>query len=247
MAPFSPLSTPTTPTRPRVLLLDMDGVVLHQPSLHRFVAMRVGAFVRKRLSPVVPGITYDQAEHINRALYTTYGHTLIGLNRVFKTDTSIQEFNSSVYDSTTLAYVHHFQDDREMNKRANEVRQVLERCHMSRVPVYIFSNAPVCWSREVLDVMGLPISTEFILGSDHPLFERGGQLKPDIGLYNEVSRLMSYRHSNDHELVFVDDSLMNLRPCVNKERWRPVLLNPHMPPVDTNGLSIRPNIMDALM
>ena len=244
MPPFS-ISTLTT-KRPRVLLLDMDGVVLHQPNLHRFVAMRVGAFVRKRLDAIIPGITYDQAEHINRALYTTYGHTLIGMNRVFKTETSIQEFNSSVYDSTTLSYVHHFQDDKEVNKRANEVRQVLERCHMNRMPVYIFSNAPICWSRTVLDVIGLPIPTEFILGSDHPLFERGGQLKPDVGLYNEVSRLMTYRHSSDHELVFVDDSLMNLRPCVNKQGWCPILLNPHMPAIDTDGMFIRPSITSAL-
>lgn len=231
---------------PKVLLLDMDGVVLQQPNIHRFVAMRASAFVRRKLDPIIPGITYDKANSINRALYTTYGHTLIGLNGVFKTGTSIHEFNSRVYDSFTMDYVHYFQNDSTMRKNGNEVLQVLEECHLRNVPVYIFSNAPIHWCRAVLDMMGLPIRTEHILGSNHPVFDKNHLLKPQAGLYREVSHLMSTRHNADHELVFVDDSLMNLRPCMGNEKWRPVLFHPGMASLDTSVMSIRPNILGTL-
>lgn len=232
--------------KPKVLLLDMDGVVLHQPNMHRFVAMRVGAFVRRKLDPIIPNITYDKAESINRSLYTTYGHTLIGLNSVFKTNTSIAEFNSVVYDSITMDYIPNFQDDGMMRKNANEVLQVLEECHMRNIPVYIFSNAPIRWNRAVLDMMGLPVRTDHILGSDHAVFDRKGLLKPQIGLYHEVANLMSYRHNGNHELVFVDDSLMNLRPCMGNGTWRPVLFNHNMVSLDTDTMAICSNMLGTL-
>lgn len=231
---------------PKVLLLDMDGVMLHQPNLHRFVEMRVASFVRRRLEPVIREINYPQAESINRSLYATYGHTLLGLNRIFGMDVSIHEFNAQVYDKTTLDYIQSFQDDAHMNRRMNEVRQLLERCHIHRVPVYIFSNAPMCWSRSIVGMMGVHIDDKHILGSDHPLFDRNGRLKPEVSLYHDVARLIEYRHSSDHKLIFVDDSLMNLRPCIGEQRWHPVLLNPNMPPADVHGMAIRSNILDTI-
>jgi len=232
--------------KPKVLLLDMDGVVLHQPNIHSFVAMRVSAFVRRKLTPIIPNISYEKAENINRALYMTYGHTLIGLNSVFNTNTSIAEFNSHVYDNVTMDYIPNFQDDSMMRKNANEVLQVLEQCHFREIPVYIFSNAPIRWNRTVLDMMGLPIRTDYILGSDHPVFDKRGLLKPQAGLYHEVSHLMNYRHSSSHELVFVDDSLMNLRPCMGNGKWHPVLFNQKMVSLDTDIMSICPNMISTL-
>lgn len=230
----------------KVLLLDMDGVVLHQPYLHRFVTMRVVSFVRRRLDPILKDITYEQAKQINQILYTSYGHTLLGMNRVFHTHASIQDFNKSVYDSTTLQYVQNFQDDRDMNKRANEIRQVLEHCYQAGIPVYVFSNAPLCWSQTILHTMGLAIPSDRILGSDHPVADRNGQLKPVPSLYHEVESLLTYRHGLACEIIFVDDSMMNLRPCMGMTRWKPILLHPNLPSMDVTPLFIRPSIPTTL-
>ena len=64
------------PSPKKVLLLDLDGVVFHQPNIHKFVVMRVNCFVRKQLRSIIKDINYHDAERINKTLYTTYGHTL---------------------------------------------------------------------------------------------------------------------------------------------------------------------------
>ncbi len=227
----------------------MDGVVLHQPNIHRFVATRINCFVRKQLEPIIEGISYYDAERINHMLYTTYGHTLLGLNSMFNLKISVNEFNTSVYDSTTTNYITNFQHDEEMNTRTKEIRQLLDICHVSKIPVYIFSNAPMCWSNTVIDTMGLTIEKENVLGSDHPLFDVNRQLKPVLGLYSDVTKLISYRHGNDPSILFVDDSIANIRPCMNMKGWKPILLCQNMPNLNLGSMYVRssiPNMFELL-
>lgn len=229
----------------KVLLLDMDGVVLHQPNLHRFVARRVCTFVRRSLDPKMPGLSFSQAEGINKVLYTTYGHTLTGLNSVFRLDKTIDDFNSYVYDSTAMSYISNLLDDSDMNTRASEARQLLETCSAKGTPVYVFSNAPIKWSNMVAETLGLPIDKDKILGSDHPVFEKSGHLKPYMALYADVDRLLNHRYSKNQEVLFVDDSMQNLVPCARMERWTPVLLLPGIQSSSTGIIKMCSNLLDV--
>jgi FMN phosphatase YigB (HAD superfamily) len=233
------------PGSKKVLLLDMDGVVLHQPNIQRYIVMRVNGFVRRHLEPVIKGISYHDAERINRTLYTTYGHTLLGLNAMFNLNIGVREYNTSVYDSTTIGYVLNFQDDKEMNKRANEIRELVSMCYLASIPVYVFSNAPLSWSNTVINMMGIAIDKENVLGPDHPIFDENGQLKPARGTYSQVARLIGHRHGNNRTMVFVDDSMTNIKACMGMSRWKPVLLSPDMPNLDLGSFYVRSSVQDV--
>jgi FMN phosphatase YigB (HAD superfamily) len=229
---------------PKILLLDMDGVVFRQPHVYKFVSMRVVSYVQKKLKPILTDINYHYAEQINTMLYTSYGHTLIGLNSIFNTNIDMNEFNRAVYDDITLNYMRYFKYDPKVIEYSNEVRQTIHRCHEKDIPVYIFSNAPICWSNAILEATDLVIEKNNILGPEHPLFDEGGQLKPMPRLYNGVERLLCYRHGEKSEIIFMDDSISNLRPCIHMEKWKPILLNQDMPKLNTYKISLVSNIKD---
>lgn len=237
---------PMQPIPRKALLLDMDGVILHQPKIHSYVSKRVVSYVQKMLEPVIDGITYDQADKINRMLYTTYGHTYLGLNRLFNANCTITDFNRFVYSNDILKHVVHFEDDKEMNIRANEVRRLVDRCYSNGTSVYIFSNAPTYWSNIVTSTMGLIIDSDNVWGTDHPIFEKDGLVKPMPALYKIVDRLLQYRHGFDTEIVFMDDALINLQPCSTMPGWTPVLLAPGVPSVNVGTLRIRPRVLDIM-
>ena len=234
------------PSSKKVLLLDMDGVVLHQPNIQRYIVMRVNGFVRRQLDPIIKGISYHDAERINRTLYGTYGHTLLGLNAMFNLNISVKEYNTSIYDKTTIGYISNFQDDKEMNKRANEIRELVSVCYLNKIPVYVFSNAPLSWSNTVISTMGLAIDNDKVLGPDHPIFDGNGQLKPVKSTYTQVARLINHRHGSNQSMVFVDDSMANIKACMNMKRWAPVLLSPDMPNLDLGNFYVRSRILDVV-
>lgn len=165
---------------------------------------------------------------------------------MFKIDKTIDDFNSYVYDSSAMNYITNLLDSKDMNARANEVRNLLEMCAKSNMPVYIFSNAPIKWSEMVTSTLGLSIDSDKVLGSDHPVFEKNDHLKPHKILYNDVRRLINHRYKIGQEIVFVDDSLQNLIPCVQMEHWTPVLLLPGVSPLYTEPIKVCSSIQDIM-
>ena len=231
---------------PRTLLLDMDGVVFRQPNVYKFVKTRVVSFVQKKLKPILKDINYHHADHINTMLYSSYGHTVIGLNNIFNTNINIAEFNRAIYDDITLNYMRYFKYNPIVIEYSNEIRQTINHCHQKNIPVYIFSNAPICWSDAVLNTTNLVIEKNNILGPEHPLFDEGSLLKPIPSLYKGVERLVCHRHGENSEIIFIDDSICNLRPCINMKKWKPVLLKEDMPKLYMDKISVLPNITDTI-
>lgn len=218
----------------KAVLLDMDGVVLHQPNIQRFVGLRATSFVRHALKDALPSLTFQEAEGINKHLYTTYGHTVTGLNRVFKTEKTITEFNQHVYDDITMNYVPSFEKDPLVTKRAQEVRALLAKCKKHGIAAYIFSNAPSSWCSLVVQMMKLPIDRDHIIGTDHEHFAGEQWLKPVYPLYYKVDHFLQAK-----EVLFVDDSMLNLVASLGMKNWRSVLLCPNTPPIDTDTFSVR--------
>lgn len=237
-----------SPAITKTLLLDMDGVILHQPNIHRFVSIRATSFVRTSLKDIIPDMSFHHAETINKHLYSTYGHTLIGLNKVFDLNKTNEEFNQYVYDDVTMNYVPNFQDDITLNKRANDIRKLLEKCKKNNIPVYIFSNAPIKWCKMIVNMMKLSIDSDKIWGSDHLLFTEQQLMKPMPHLYYKIDDILQHRYhmGNNIETVFIDDSMINISSSIQIKDWKSILLCPNTPSFDNGSFSVRQNILGTL-
>lgn len=206
----------------KVLLLDVDGVVLQNRRVLSYVKSKVTNYVRAN----VPGIhSLRDAEHLNRVLYTSYGHTHTGLKAIYgKSAPSLENFNQMIYDEDTLNFLvdsHHL--DRDASYRAHDIKHLLDVASIKDVPVYLFSNAPGVWCNAVVDTLALrdyfPSSDQMLCGS-HPVFQND-LLKPDPRLYKAVAGLMNYVHRDrgDAQILLVDDSWANLRTILHDPNW----------------------------
>lgn len=208
----------------RALLLDVDGVLLHQPRVMTRISYKVCSFVHKTV-PRVNNLM--QAMDVNTMLYTSFGHTHIGLQKLYgKSAPSLKEFNAYVYDDEILHYLSIHQNDEIFKRRAKQVQLLLTKASQYGIPCYIFSNAPDVWCDQVIDMLcaGAFIPEANRLSSSHPVFEEN-LLKPDAKLYKNVATyIQQTHHDKDMEIMFVDDSLINLIPILHNSTWIPIHL-----------------------
>lgn len=204
----------------RVLLLDVDGVLVRNKALTNSVKRRSIQHVAKSLK-----VSTKEAVEINKLLYSNYGHTAIGLEQMYGLKNAMQFFNDSVYDRSLLDAMAHIVHNKKGSDESIRMKIVLWRCFQHKVPVFLFSNAPHAWCSQLLNsnmISNEILPDEYILSGDHPLLS--GRLKPTKGLYDAALTFVRMAVRNDTaELVFVDDSLVNLLPIMNKPGdWIPV-------------------------
>lgn len=207
----------------KALLLDVDGVVLHQPRVMYRLGHRVVQFVQKN----IPGRKdILQSSEVNTMLYSNFGHTHRGMREIYgKEAPSLAKFNQFVYDKDLLSYLAIHEKDEFVKNRAEQVRGLVETALSRNIPCYLFSNAPDVWCNMVLEMLSMTtlFPSQQRLTSSHPVFQ-DKLLKPDPALYQNVATFIEQTHHDTMELVFVDDSLMNLAPIIHSSGWTPVLL-----------------------
>lgn len=169
----------------KALLLDLDGVVFRNNNAHRYVSNRCEDYVRK----ITGSKDY---KNLNEQLYKSHGHTLLGLRKLGYTN-SIKEFNDYVYDDMSQIKSVNLADTSALIK-------LKDRCRKNNVETYIFSNAPAKWCRTVLKKMNCHMT----------IIESDDFLKPQEEYYNRVHNLLKNK-----EILFVDDSLINLKSVQN--------------------------------
>lgn len=212
----------------RVLLLDMDGVVLH-PQQH---ALRIVANKSVRFVSAVLDLPLERAARVNELLYREFSHTLIGLRRVYGIPQSARDFAEFVYDRDSMhRLAHGCVTDKATMQRGLEVAALLQRCRARGVPAYVFSNAPSRWCLLALDALHLlndttGIQEDRVMGSDHAVFDADSRnsgpmmLKPREPVYDAVERFLHHAwRASDIDLVFVDDSFKNLVPVIGRPGW----------------------------
>lgn len=180
----------------KTLLFDYDGVILRSYVASKTISRRCTKFV----ADVVGVRNLHQAEVLNRGLYTSYGHTALGL-RALGYDISIKDFNKQVYKNIDYNELGICEADFDIPQNTKNE------------PLYIFSSAPDEWiigtlgaigvSRNILDKICIIRSTDQEL------------LKPDIKVFCDISS--QYGGS---EYILIDDSFLNISNAIQVKGWK---------------------------
>ena len=218
----------------RTLLLDFDGVILkHKPVLQK-IQHRVVDYVQKNVHSGY--LSEKDAYRLNQDLYTRYGHTHLGMKKLFQPSTRLETFNAYVYDPVFLQSIYYeFLTHESLHIDLQEFKTwIREFEEKTGIPCYIFTNSPSHWCEMWLMPNGKEgkINTHIpgirdIFGSNHSLFDTPSDvlLKPNPVLYRRMETYLNSKNQNDphcHQLIFVDDSLANLEPIMKRSQWYPI-------------------------
>ena len=213
--------------RSKVFMMDMDGVVLRHPTVFKILGSRVQSFVRKNVNPYMSD---KEVEKMNQVLYKDFGHTVLGLQRLYDSNISINNFCEYVYDKPLMNYVEILNRDDIFNENALEFRRFLETCKDKDIPVFIFSNANQLWCRSILDTMEITsLPNSHIIGCDSQAYQTTKEvcLKPNKVTYSKAVQYVYKTLAGplEREFVYVDDQVQNLMPVLNNQYWKKVWFN----------------------
>lgn len=179
----------------KVVLLDFDGVIYKNHFAHRIIAERSSRFCGKYLNKCSDyGI-----DKIHTHLYKTYGHTVIGLQKM-GFDVTVQEYNDYVFSKLNL----YGMDNEFDNKK--EFLDMLTNCNNNGVGVYIFSNAPSKWVVPLLEKMDIHMDEGSII---EPIY-----LKPTEEMYDQMDERFK-----GNQIYFVDDNMVNFKNLYDRDNW----------------------------
>lgn len=205
------------PIKP-IVLLDYDGVVLRHPRASRLIRRRCERYTATQTG-CRPGS--NAARDLNRALYTTYGHTHVGLRRLgYPSD--IACFNAQVYDGIDYKTLFENTEDDVMEANTKMLKALM--CLTDSYNVKIFSNAPREWCVETMRQMDSSPNGAALAHLQSNFIDLAGLVKPDIRAYVAAEIALSWSASaSDGDIYFVDDSLVNIAPVITRPGWKSVL------------------------
>lgn len=183
----------------RVVLLDFDGVIYKNTFVHRVIAERSTRFCNK----FIKTSNINFADNFHRHLYKTYGHTVLGLQKIGY-DVSVDDYNKEVFGDINFYCV-----DNEWDNRTT-VKKLIRSLGMKGVPTFLFSNAPNYWTVPLLRKMDVGINEEHVL--------QMSTLKPSIDTFNQMETLFPQK-----SFCFVDDNMINFQNIFERANWNKVL------------------------
>ena len=190
------------------VLLDFDGVIYRNSPLNRTIVTRCNQFVQKHVGIRDP----VKCAEINRHLYETHGHTVLGLQRIGY-NCNINQFNSFVYSHLNPFEVRNHA--KKAMQDATQFREMIQFANAQGIDLYLFSNAPDTWCYNVLDGWDVPKSAVASLSciTCHTL-------KPEAKCYQYVDSLL---YESD-VIYFADDKFINLSNVVDQKKWVKVMV-----------------------
>ena len=190
----------------RIVLVDFDGVVLKNKTAGNYIKTKVERFVQK----VTPIKDPKLAEIYNKELYTSHGHTLIGL-RKHGCDVSLTEFNEYVYGDTRC-YSDLIMEDNELK----EWRLFCDNIKNCNYEIKLFSNSGTEWMSHFLkndvDTDLLEFQNYLDKYRYQPIYN--SLLKPKREIYD---LFMSYYTKSSY--YFIDDKISNFEYIQYDPRW----------------------------
>lgn len=185
-ASASILARPRARPWSRVWIFDLDNT-LHNATPHIFphINAAMTQYVQATLQCSV-----EEANRIRKDYWQRYGATLLGLMRLHGTD-----------PKHFLHETHRFPDLARMLVRETQLRATLRRLPGRK---FVFSNAPVHYSRAVLKALGVTDLFDAIFSIEHTRYRP----KPDAYGFLRLTRA---NHLRARRCIMVEDTLVNLR------------------------------------
>lgn len=212
--------------RTKSIIADMDGVLLRHPKLLKMVSDRATGFVKKCINPYMSD---KKAKKINEVLYKNFGHTVIGLNTIYKTDVSVKQFCDYVYDNDFIQNMPHVDRDNCFYEGQYEVNNLIQKLNQKGISFYVFSNAPVKWCETALNMMNIELDTEKIIGCDSNIYGDQMLLKPEkeayIKIADHIYDIGGFPYKT--QLIFMDDQMINLIPVIDHPHWKAIWYRPN--------------------
>lgn len=195
------------------LLLDVDGVIVQNRSLLNRVEKNAAKFVQK----CIPKTNQEHPVVLNQRLYKQHGHTLLGLRAEFDVEAEIDDFNKEVYTSDILADLKAHLTSSEFVTNTQGIDHTMATCAARKVPVYLFSNAPLTWCLPVAYRLRLSEYNVITANVDNKV------MKPHAEMYDKAYEYICKESSLFcPSAIFVDDSMTNLLAVRDKQLWTPL-------------------------
>lgn len=207
----------------KTILLDFDGVIFKNHHLHNVVGRKCEQFVNR----YVRVKDKQTLKIVNKSLYETTGHTLLGLQKLGY-DICFEEFNNFVYKDIDYTSVRAYISE-EQERELSCVKKIKSYCDQNpNIDFRIFSNAPDIWCNTISEeLFSFTIPTTYD--------QTKNILKPDEAAYVAIEKQLP-----SQKYVFVDDKLCNLLNVPINGKWTSVWMNPDESLcVDDNLLFIR--------
>jgi FMN phosphatase YigB (HAD superfamily) len=204
------------------LLVDVDNVLVSNKTLNKKVRANYSQFVKN-----ITGrpITLDIACARTDNLCYAYGHPLRGIySRYGARDTQVGDFFiKEVYTDTLYRDLEKYLLTPEFENHISGFREILQICTDHSVPVSIFSNSPYDWCKKVVNsIENVPYINDIYSCEHHIAYP--GLFKPDPEIYYNVENHIRMKNMNEiKEIVYIDDSLLNLEAVQFNRLWKPVL------------------------
>jgi len=192
----------SVPRHNKVALVDFDGVIFRNNRVHSLIKKRINSYVGK----VLKSENAIAVDRVNEYLYNTYGHTLLGLERIVGKEQagSLYQFNKFVYSDVNIDRDDYYDIRRELH----DWEVFVTKCKLNNVPIYIFSNAPKDWCLNFIEEETISGFVGDNLPTDSEL------LKPEMRIFEMVDTWFS-----DKTIFFVDDKIHNMKYTVNNDKW----------------------------
>ena len=212
--------------RIRSLVADLDGVVFQHPRLFQMVSDRAVQFTKKSINPYMSD---QKAKKINQTLYKNFGHTVLGIQAIYNPDVSLKSFCDYVYDQDFLNCMDTVEKDSIFLEHQITMKQIINHYQQIEKPFYIFSNSPVQWCQNALEMMDISMSPNRIFGCDSPIYEQNMCLKPMKESYVKVSHWIETKEGYPYktQFIYMDDQLINLTPILENPYWKPLWYSPN--------------------
>lgn len=226
----------------KAVLLDLDGVILHQPRVHVKVARKAAQYLHQRIPSVLHP---SESAELSQFLYKQYGHTHTGMQAIYGDAAgTIKDFNDFVYTPDVLGALQHLSGDIFMQHHAQHAHRMIQHANRCGIPTYILTNAPTAWCREAVDILGLSadIPPHNMLCSDSVFT----QTKPSQRLYADVLALLQAKHGDLDRVFLVDDVWMNLQPLMGHKLWHPVWFSAGGPYIRSKNVRTVCSLLDVI-
>lgn len=182
----------------KCLLLDFDGVMLKNKGLSTYQQRRSAKFVQKHTY-----MNLSTCEELNRLYYPTYGHTVTMLNKLFNSNTTLEEYNEFVFDRKQLKRLNNLLDKETINHMISFEKFIDKSNTNQDVSWSIFTNAHINWILHFCERIGLQgFAEDKVIWPVELTY-----LKPNEDAYISVEK----QFDSTDTFIFIDDSLVNIQ------------------------------------